>query len=109
VAAISIEDATTLKLKEISKSINDLPIDVFQNESMADTLTSKINSILLKIDELGFRGAYNQLQNDVLKKTDGCANYGSPENNDWIKDCESQDLVYPIIMEALELLSELLE
>jgi hypothetical protein len=76
---------------------------------MEKTLTNKINSILLKIDEGDIEGAYNQLHNDILKKINGCADEGIPDKNDWIKNCYSQDQVYPIIMEALDLLSVLLE
>jgi hypothetical protein len=27
------------------------------------------------------------IQNDILRKTDGCVRSGAPDNNDWITDC----------------------
>jgi hypothetical protein len=74
---------------------------------MRNTLINKLNSVLLNIDQGAYQDAYNQLKNDVLKKTDGCVLYGSPDKNDWIIECQAQASVYPIILEALDYLSGL--
>lgn len=48
------------------------------------------------------------LQNDNLERTNGCADVGEPDQNDWIRTYEGQGLVYPIIVEAIELLEILI-
>ena len=88
--------------------ISILPTSDFKNKKMAKTTTNMINSVLLKIDNDDIEGAYNQLKNAILKKTDGCAERGAPDKNDWIKDCESQEAVYQTLIEALDLLYGLL-
>lgn len=52
--------------------------------------------------------ALNKLEHDLLGKTNGCAESGAPDKNDWIKDCDAQTQVYPLIREAIELLTNLL-
>ena len=55
--------------------------------------------------------ALAQLTNDLLPKMDGCALRGSPdvpgsgEVRDWIITCGLQDLVYPFLTEAVDLLA----
>ncbi|MCI5126750.1 MAG: hypothetical protein D3925_20290, partial [Candidatus Electrothrix sp. AR5] len=45
----------------------------------------------------------------ILGKTNGCVPPSStPDNNDWIIDCESQKLVNPLILEAIGYMNELL-
>ena len=61
------------------------------------------------MDQGLYQEAYDKLFNDVLKKTDGCANEGAPDSNDWIEDCGAQAEVYAFIMETLDLLSKLIE
>jgi hypothetical protein len=65
--------------------------------------------VLDKIDRGMYDEAYDQLQNDILQKTNGCADSGAPDNNDWIRDCATQAEVYPLILEALSLLETLIE
>ena len=48
--------------------------------------------------------ALAKLQNDILERTNGCADVGEPDQNDWIRTYEGQGLVYPLIVEAIELL-----
>jgi hypothetical protein len=52
--------------------------------------------------------ALDKLQSDVLTKTDGCANEGEPDKNDWITDCQQQGVVYAEIMRAIIILTDLI-
>lgn len=108
-AILSAEDAITQTLQEASEAIVSLSKNAFKNKNMKNTLTKKINEVLLKIDEGDIEGAYNKLQNDILKKTNGCAEGESVDKNDWIVDCEAQAFVYPVLIDALDLLFGLLE
>jgi len=108
IVAISYQDAITETLQETMDTINTLDDSVFNNPNNKNALTNKINAALAKIDQGLYEDALDKLQNDILGKTDGCAKTGAPEPNDWIEDCESQAEVYPIIVEAIELLQALI-
>ncbi|MDO8586726.1 MAG: PKD domain-containing protein [Armatimonadota bacterium] len=85
-------------------AINHLPPDSFKNDTMANTLTNKINAAIQMIDQGLYADALDKLQNDIVAKTDGCATAGSPDKNDWITNCTAQGQVYPFILEAIDLL-----
>jgi len=55
-----------------------------------------------------FAEALEVLENDILKRTNGCAEFGEPDENDWITTYEGQSEVYPLILEAIELLESLI-
>jgi hypothetical protein len=78
------------------------------NPNNINALTSKIVAALALIDQSFYREALDKLEHDILSKTDGCAEVGYPDNNDWIKDCESQSSIYPTIIDAIELLRSLI-
>jgi hypothetical protein len=80
-----------------------------KNSNMKNALINKINAVLQMIDEgqyqeamskmesatsekanRSYSGALNKLENDILAKTDGCAEMGQPDKNDWIITCEEQ-------------------
>jgi len=47
-----------------------------------------------------YQDAIDKLSN-IRAKTNGCAESGSPDNNDWVDDCEGQALLYPIIQDLI--------
>lgn len=108
VVVISVETATTQILQESMEVIDNIDLSALKNNNLDNALTNKINAVLAKIDEGLYEQALNQLENDVLRKTDGCAKSGMPDKNDWIEDCESQNKLYPIIWEAINLLREVI-
>jgi len=61
------------------------------------------------IDEGDWEQARDKLRDDILKKTDGCANTRQPDKDDWILTCEDQAKVYPLVKSAIELLERLLQ
>lgn len=97
----SIIDALT----EAIAAINLLAPGSFKNGAMANTLTNKINAAIQMIDQGLYGDALDKLRNDILAKTDGCATAGAPDKNDWITICTAQNQVYPLIIEAINLLS----
>ncbi|XOF34649.1 MAG: hypothetical protein ACL93V_04990 [Candidatus Electrothrix sp. YB6] len=52
--------------------------------------------------------ARRKLLEKLVPRIDGCAVSGSPDENDWICDCEGQDTVYPLIMKAIGYLEKLM-
>ncbi len=95
-------------LNEALDTINGLNPDVFNIPQMQTALTNKINAALELIEQGLYQEALDKLEHDILPKTDGCANIGVPDRNDWIKDCNAQNQVYPLIIEAIELLRDLI-
>jgi len=61
-----------------------------------------------KIDRGFYDEALDKLQNDILQKTNGCAETGQPDKNDWIIRCQEQGQVYPLVIQAIELLEDLI-
>jgi len=37
----------------------------------------------------------------------GCANTGEPDEDDWITSAEGQALIYPLVVETIELLENI--
>jgi len=102
------EDATAEALINVQAVINQLPPDSLHNKNSAKALINKINATLAMIDAGLYQKALDKLENDILKKTDGCAETGMPDSNDWIITCEAQAEVYPIVVHAIELLESLI-
>ncbi len=57
------------------------------------------------IDQENYQEALDKLRNDILGKTNGCAEGGNADKNDWIGDCASQSTVYPLLLETITLLT----
>jgi len=86
-----------------------LTLDSLKNENMKNALLNKIDEALEMMDEGLYKDALNKLQNDILPKTNGCADTGQPDKNDWIINCEQQSLIYPLIIETIEYVKTLME
>jgi len=107
VIATTVQDEVMEELTETVTEINDLEPDVFRNENLQNTLTNKIAAVLDLIENGEYEQALAKLEHDILGKVDGCAENGEPDRNDWIQDCESQDLIFAYIMEVIGLLDTL--
>ncbi len=83
--------------------------NTLKNANMKNALTNKIDEVLAMIDAGLYEGALEKLEKDILSKTDGCANSGQPDKNDWIKTCEEQGQIYPLIAETIEYVRKLME
>jgi len=102
------EDAVAEALINIQAVINQLPPESLHNENSANALIKKIDAALTMIDAGLYQETLDKLENDILKKTDGCAETGMPDRNDWIITCEAQAEVYPIVVQAIVLLESLI-
>jgi hypothetical protein len=105
---VSNQDRPKEVLQDLMDVINALDPAAFKNSNMANALTNKINAVLADIEQGNYESARDKLQNDILGKTDGCAASGAPDKNDWLKTCTAQDQVYPLVVEAIQLLEEML-
>ena len=84
-----------------------LDADSLKNSNMKNALMNKIEQVLEMIDAGLYKDALKKLENDILKKTDGCIKPGHPDKNDWIKTCEQQQLIYPFVIETIDYVNSL--
>ncbi|HWR57514.1 MAG TPA: hypothetical protein VN328_01385, partial [Thermodesulfovibrionales bacterium] len=93
--------AAILAAGDVQVQVTSLSPEVLKNATMQNALLNKLNAVIASIDAGNYADALAKLQDDILPKTDGCANSGAPDNNDWIEDCASQNLVYPFVLNAI--------
>jgi len=101
-------DAVIALLIQAKDVIVGFPVEVFHNKNAGIPLINKIDAVLAMLDEGNYEEALDKLINDILAKTNGCAEIGMPDNNDWILTCEAQDEVFSLILEAIEILDDLI-
>ncbi|HOW77574.1 MAG TPA: right-handed parallel beta-helix repeat-containing protein [Candidatus Paceibacterota bacterium] len=80
---------------------NYIPDSAFRNAINRVELTSKLQSVLQMIQRGESRHALANLQDDILQKADGCAATGTPDQDDWIVDCQHQTLAYQRVIRAI--------
>jgi hypothetical protein len=90
------------RTEEISEAIVFLPDEEFKNpaKTRKKVFSSKLSEIKRKIEDGNYRGAVQQLENDVLGKMDGF--YGGNSGNDWIITERGQKSAYPLVMALIE-------
>ena len=108
IVATYIQDQLVQKLVEAQQVISGLTPDNFKNKNWQRQFLLKIKEVIAKINKGDYQGALDKLENDILAKTDGCAGADSPDRNDKIITCDAQNQVYPLLIEAIELLRELI-
>jgi len=108
ITAISLEDAAMQTIIEIQNEIVLLDPNSLKNENMANALSNKIDEVLSMVEAANYHAAMQKLAHDILAKTDGCANSGKPDKNDWIKTCPQQNQIYPLIIETIDYLNTLM-
>jgi len=95
-------------LIQAAGTIASLDPESLKNPNSSNALTNKIDTVLAMIDKGLYAEALRILQHDILKRTDGCANTGAYDNNDWIITCEGQGKVYPLIVASIWLIERLI-
>lgn len=108
IMATTVQQQAARTLVEAISVSNGLDPGVFKNEELKKALTNKIIAALGAIDQSFYQDALDKLQHDILAKTNGCAEMGAPDKNDWITDCSAQTQVYPLIIQAIERMRSLL-
>jgi hypothetical protein len=83
-------------------AINDLDDSDFNNANNRNALTSKIIVIVENYLKIGSIES-NKLTSDIASHMDGCASGGEPDQNDWIINCDAQEIVYPFITNAINI------
>lgn len=107
VSIVTLESAVITELQELITDINVLDPGIFKNSNQAKALTNKINTLIVSIESGDISEAIAKLETDIIRKTDGCIFGNNPDNNDWIRDCSTQSVIYLEILNAIELLNSL--
>jgi len=87
--------------------VDDLDPTVFGQKRLQKAMSRVLTSAVRQVES----GEYSEARDtalSALKRTDGCANDGEPDVNDWIQECEAQSQVYPLLEDAIALLDEIL-
>ena len=103
-------DAISQSLSHVVDTLNTLDETDFASRHALRFFTSKINFALNHISLGHYRPALEILERTVLRRMDGCALRGEPDERagvDTIVTCAAQDQVYPDVLHAVELLREL--
>ena len=107
IQVIAMETKIITDIQKVETDITEFPLETFKNENMQNTLINKLNAVIADIGSSNYQDALNKIQNDILKKTDGCAISGAPDKNDWIMDCGDQNVIYPEMLSIINRLEGL--
>ncbi|MDH5191912.1 MAG: PKD domain-containing protein [Gammaproteobacteria bacterium] len=96
ITVITAADAAVGTINDLKDIIVNIDPGILKNANQQNALTNKIDAVLDLIAQDELQLALDKLQNDILGKTDGCANSGyiKWDNNDWVKDCVVQKQLY---------------
>jgi hypothetical protein len=81
-------------LANLQTVIAKLAPKAFQHANTQRDLLKKLNEVIAKVQKQKYADALHQLQDEILKKVNGCATAGAPHKDDWIVDCADQSKVY---------------
>ena len=104
-----VEEAAAFMLFEAGDIISELGPESFNSQESAIELSCAINDVFTMLDEGIYFEVIVILEGNILERMDGCANIGEPDKDDWITSIEAQALVYPLVVETIELLQILVE
>ena len=109
---IQASSEQTVAIKAVQDCITQVSLlspSVFKKAKKQKTMIKKFNAVIDNIEAGNYANALRQLQNNILKRTDGCATAGKPNKNDWITTCAAQGTVYPHILVAINAVAALVE
>ena len=107
ITATATSEQVIEDLGDAVETINGLDVSVFKNKSLQKNMSKHVGQAVEMIDAGDYEDALSKLE-AVLRKTDGCAMSGAPDPNDWIEDCAAQAEVYPLIVDAIALIEDIL-
>jgi hypothetical protein len=89
------------EIRGLQRVIEALPPKAFKHAKLQNALLNKLNAVIRSIRERRYFHALQQLQNDILEKTNGCAISGAPDQKDWIVNCPDQSKVYTPLLNII--------
>jgi hypothetical protein len=106
--AFNVEQAVAFMLSEADGIIGEFGPESFNNEESAFELACALDDVFTMLDEGMYFEVMVILEGDILERMDGCTNIGQPDEDDWITSIEGQALLYPLVVETIEILESLL-
>ena len=100
VATWSVSAAVT-SVQNCINIVTSLSPKDFKNANMQKTMINKLNAVIASITAGKYEDALGQLENDILRKTDGCATSGKPDKEDWIVTRTAQGKLYPAVVKTI--------
>lgn len=102
----AIDPSPTIKQKldDLIATIQSLDTKFFKNKFLRDQLRLNIRNAKWFFASGNRDHAIRLLKNDTMPRVNGCQQKGSPDANDWIKDCSTQNQIYWAVNEILVLL-----
>jgi hypothetical protein len=100
IQVVTLQTEVIQNIQSLQKVVASLAPGAFKNRSMQNTLQNNLNAVIASIDSGNYSNALGQLQS-VLGKTDGCANSGAPDKDDWIVNCPDQSKVYTPLLNII--------
>jgi len=107
ITATTAEGELVDKLEQAIDVVNGLNASLFKNKNLKKNMAKHIGQALQSIDKGEYDDALSKIET-VLRKTDGCANGNKPDPNDWLIDCDAQQQVYWLLIDAIALIDEIL-
>jgi hypothetical protein len=107
IQVVTMETAAVQETQNIQTTITSLDTSVLKNTTMQNAFSNELNAVFANIAAGDYTSALNQLQSDILLRTDGCTKDGSPDQNDWINTCPEQEQVYSYVMQLIQLLQSM--
>jgi hypothetical protein len=101
VEAVSRQTQLMQDLANLQTVIARLAPKAFPHANTQRDLLKKLNEVIAKVQKQKYSDALHQLQNDILKKVNGCATAGTPQKDDWIVDCADQSQVYTPLLNVM--------
>ncbi|RWX44711.1 FG-GAP repeat-containing protein [Candidatus Electrothrix aarhusensis] len=102
---LSFHDAVVQLIEEAEAVIDGLDPDVFKRRWHKRLLLSYLFRTNHFMTRKRYRASLWRLRM-IVRTFNGCVGSGKPDRRDWIQDCDAQEQVYPLIMNAIGFLKE---
>lgn len=105
----SYQDLAGNNISTVSTIASNFAPGVFQNSNgkLLKPFLSKLSVIASLINTGNYLEALDKLEQDLLAKTNGCALTSTPDANDWLQSCQAQESIYPLLINAADMLRSL--
>jgi len=102
------ENQPPVIVQEALDIVNGFAPEVFKKPKDQKKITKELNSVIDKLEKgkpKDLKKALKKLEK-LIKKMDGCALKGHPDKKDSIIDCDAQAVIYPLLLDVIELLKQ---
>jgi hypothetical protein len=101
IEAVKPRTQMTEDIRNLQRTIANLPKKAFKHAALGNALLDRLNAVIESVRAHKYAQATQQLQNDILAKTNGCATSGLPDKRDWIVRCPDQSVVYTPLLNII--------